>query len=92
MCNLWSRLLCYKLHNFGRFSDGYVAGIAEKMMGCGHICCLMRIMFCVPTNTGWVERACVLEINIKRAVPVLKLSVKEPFAYKKEVNVLKKIL
>ena len=68
-------------------------------MSCSHICCLIRIMFSILPNTGWLERGySILELICQKRrnqlaislmqtlyfLAVLKLKVKESFAYKEE--------
>ena len=72
---------------------------------CGNVCSLVRIMFSIPANTGWMERVYSILENIcqkKRNqlaistmnsmffLAVLKLPVKESLEYKDEIKTLNK--
>ena len=68
-------------------------------MSCSHICRLIQIMFSIPPNHGWLEQGySILELICQKRrnqlaiysmqtlyfLAVLKLKVKESFAYEEE--------
>ena len=70
-----------------------------------YLCRLVRIMFSIPPNTGWVERAySILEMICQKRrnrmavgtlkelffLGVLKLSVKDAFGYDAEIDYCKR--
>ena len=70
-----------------------------------NLCRLVRIMFSIPPNTGWVERAySILEMICQKRrnrmavgtlkefffLRVLKLSVKDAFGYDAEIDYCKR--
>ena len=79
--------------------------LRNNEFSCGDVCSLVRIMFRIPANTGWVERAYSILENMcqKRRsqlaistmsslffLAVLKLPVKESLEYKDKIKTLNK--
>ena len=79
--------------------------LRNNEFSCGDVCSLLGIMFCIPGNTGWVERAYSILENIcqKRSyqlaistmsslffLVVLKLPITESLEYKDEIKTLNK--